>query len=307
MVLIALGWVYFQADWSGTWDGLTHSNYWWFLLGFVSFYISLPLRAWRWKILLANIGQDVPLSSLASIIFRAWTINSALPGRAGDLYSAYALKNERNLDSALTLGTVFSSRVLDLLTLVVLVAAVYFLGFQQVLPGVFGQLVSLAMALGALVALGVFGLAMWPKAAERFIPKRMKEAFARFSGAALGSFRNIPVLLTITTLLWALESVRLWCVMAAVSIMLPIPQVVFLALAAAILSTLPLSPGGLGTIDVLYRQFLPFVGVAPAIAGSITILDRIINYWFILVAGGLFFLWLKRPGVKSSALQGSTK
>ncbi len=305
VALLALYWVFSRTDWPETWQSLVQSNYWWFVLGFATFYLTLPLRAWRWQILLANVGVALPLGSLVSVIFRAWTINSALPGRAGDLYGAYALKIERDLDPSVTLGTVFCARVLDLLTLVVIVTAVYLLGFRQALPGAFGQLVGLAVGLGTIVVLLVVLLARWPGAAQRLIPQRLRAAFARFSQAALGSFQRGPLLLLITTMLWALEAVRLWCVMAAVGAMLPLVQVVFLALAAAILSTLPLSPGGLGTIDVLYRQFLPFAGVAPALAGGITILDRIINYWFILVAGGLYFLWLRRPRRQPGAKNGS--
>ncbi len=305
VAVLALYWVFSRTDWPETWHSLTQSNYWWFLLGFVTFYLTLPLRALRWRILLANVGVEMPLSTLASVIFRAWTINSALPGRAGDLYGAYALKTERDLDPSVTLGTVFCARVLDLLTLVVIVTAVYLLGFRQALPGSFGQLVGLAVGLGIVVVLSVVLLARWPQAARRLIPHRLRDAFTRFSAAAVGSFRQGPLLLAITTMLWALEAVRLWCVMAAVGAMLPFAQVVFLALAAAILSTLPLSPGGLGTIDVLYRQFLPYAGVAPALAGGITILDRIINYWFILVAGGLYFLWLRRPRRQAQTEEGN--
>lgn len=300
VALVALYWVFSRTDWPETWRSLADSNYWWFLLGFGLFYLTLPLRAWRWRILLDNVGVQMPLSVLTGVIFRAWTINAALPGRAGDLYSAYALKTERNLDASVTLGTVFCARVLDLLTLVVLVAAVYLLGFRQTLPGSFGQLVAVAVGLGFMLTLVVIMLARWPQAARRLIPRRLRDAFTRFAGAALGSYRRGPLLLGITTLLWALEAVRLWCVMAAVGVMLPAPQVVFLALAAAILSTLPLSPGGLGTIEVLYRQFLPYAGVPSELAGGIIILDRIINYWFILVAGGLYFLWLRRPLGKGS-------
>ena len=293
---LALYWVFARTDWGLTWQSLAQSNYWWFLLGFGTFYLTLPLRAWRWHLLLGNIGVALPLGTLASVIFRAWTINSALPGRAGDIYAAYALKTEHNLDASVTLGTVFCARVLDLLTLVALATTVYLLGFRETLPGSFGQLVEIAVGLGLLVVSVVVILTRWPGMAHRLMPGRLRDAFTRFSAAARGSFRQTPLLLAITTLLWGLEAVRLWYVMAAVGAMLPFAQVVFLALAAAILSTLPLSPGGLGTIDLLYRQFLPYAGIAPALAGGITILDRIINYWFILVAGGLFFLWVRRPG-----------
>jgi len=292
---VALYWAFFHADWSGLGAALRASDYRWFILGFGLFYLSLPLRAWRWRILLANVGVTVPLPVLMGVIFRSWTVNCALPGRAGDIYGAYALRTERGLDPAVTLGTVFTARVLDLLTLVVLVATVYLAGFRETLPGAFGRLVALAVGLGAVVSVVVPLLRLWPAPARRLLPRRLHDGFARFGDTAWTSCRRAPHLLAITLALWLLEAVRLWCVVAAVGAMLPVVEVVFLALAAAILSTLPLSPGGLGTIDVLYREFLPFAGVPAGLAGGITVLDRIINYWFILVAGGLFFLWTRRP------------
>ncbi len=290
MAVVALYWVCTRIDLRETWQYLSRSHLSWFLIGFGSFYLSLPLRAWRWQMLYANLGQQVPLSVLMSAIFRAWTVNCALPGRAGDLYSAYVLRTERGQDVAETLGTIFSARVLDLLTLIVLVAGVFHLRFQQELPPIFGTLVYLALGLGVAVVVGVLLLSRFRRLGDRLLPQRFVVAYGRFADATFGSVKRVPVLLLVTLALWFLEAFRFWCVLGAIGAPRPLAQVIFLALAAAVLTTLPVTPGGLGTVEALYQQFLPHVGITTSAAASATILDRTINYWFILVAGGIYFL-----------------
>jgi uncharacterized protein (TIRG00374 family) len=101
--------------------------------------------------------------------------------------------------------------------------------------------------------------------------------------------------------LWVLEAFRLWCVLGALDAPRPLGLTAFLALAAAVLTTLPVTPGGLGTVEAFYQQFLPLLGVSANAAASVAILDRSINYWIILVAGGLFFLFKKGIGGLRSA------
>jgi uncharacterized protein (TIRG00374 family) len=290
IALVALYWVYTRIDPGQTWLVLRKSNYAWFLLGFAAFYLSLPLRAWRWQLLLGNLGLHAPLAVLMSVIFRAWTVNCALPGRAGDLYSAYVLRRERDLDLARTLGTIFCSRVLDLLVLVVTVAFVFNLRFRRELPPSYATLIDLALGLGALVVVIVVALHKLRGLGGRRVPYRLASLYHRFSDAVFGSIRNVPVLVLITLVLWLLEAFRLWCVLGAIGAPRAAMPVVFLALAAAVLTTLPVTPGGLGTVEALYQRFLPTLGIATSAAASAAILDRMINYWFILIAGALYFL-----------------
>jgi uncharacterized protein (TIRG00374 family) len=290
IALLAFYWVSTRIDLRQTWQHLLDSNYAWFFCGFGAFYLSLPLRAWRWQLLLANLGTRVPLARLMSVIFRAWTVNCALPGRAGDLYGAYVLHAEHGLEGTKTLGTIFSARVLDLLTLIVLVALMFILNFQQQFPPVFGRLIVSALGLGVLVTVGLLGLHKLRGATARLLPQRLVSLYERFLQATFASLRNVPVLVLITLALWLLEAFRLWCVLGAIGAPRPLAPVMFLALAAAVLTTLPITPGGLGTVEALYQQFLPHLGVSASAAASVAILDRIINYWFILVAGALYFI-----------------
>ncbi len=297
VALLAFYWISTRIDLRQTWRHLLGTNYAWFFLGFGAFYFSLPLRARRWQMLLGNLGTRVPVPGLMSVIFRAWTVNCTIPGRAGDLYGAYVLHAERGLEGTRSLGTIFSARVLDLLTLVVLVALMFVLNFQQPFPAVFGRLVVSALGLGILVTLGLLGLQRLRVPVARLLPRRLVGLYERFMQATFASLRHVPALVLITLALWLLEALRLWCVLGAIGAPRPLAPVTFLALAAAVLTTLPITPGGLGTVEALYQQFLPHLGISASAAASAAILDRIINYWFILVAGALYFV-LRREKIR---------
>jgi uncharacterized protein (TIRG00374 family) len=143
------------------------------------------------------------------------------------------------------------------------------------------------------VVVGFLLLCKFGVITDKILPTRLASAYSRFAAAALGSVKKVPVLLVITFSLWFVEAFRLWCVLAAVGAPRPLAQVIFLALAAAVLTTLPITPSGLGTVEALYQEFLPHTGITTSAAASAAILDRTINYWFILVVGGLYVLFMR--------------
>src|SRR5918911_4053981 len=59
LALVALYLVYRQLlglDWGEVWASVQGANVWLFALAFAVFYCSFPVRALRWKALLANVG-----------------------------------------------------------------------------------------------------------------------------------------------------------------------------------------------------------------------------------------------------------
>lgn len=282
-----------HLDLREAWAGIRAADWRWFLLGFGLFYLSLPLRAWRWQLLLANAGDRVGLGLLTRTVFRAWFVNCALPGRGGDLYSAYLLRREAGLGLVRTGGTIFISRVLDLLTLVALLAWVFIAGFREQLAGGVAQLVYAGLILGGVLVAGLVALALLRRPLARRLPERYAIYLENFSHGLFGSLGKLPLLLLSTIALWLLEVARLGCVLAAVGAVTAPDRVAFLALAAAILTTLPLTPGGLGTVEALFAELFPRLGIPAAAGGSAIFLDRFINYWFILLAGLVYAVWTR--------------
>jgi hypothetical protein len=70
--------------------------------------------------------------------------------------------------------------------------------------------------------------------------------------------------------------------------------VIFIALASSLLTTLPFTPGGIGLVEGAVVGVLKLFGVDDNTAISIALLDRLINYWSIVIGGFIVYLLSRR-------------
>jgi len=141
-------------------------------------------------------------------------------------------------------------------------------------------------------------------ALRRWVPERFRGIYDHFLEGTLLSLRarRLPLLLGQTILVWVLESVRFYCVLLAFPerITLGLPVIVFIALASSLLTTLPITPAGRGAVEAMFvwvlPLFLPDMDPTPArtIGFALGTLDTAINYWSIVVLGGIAFLVSKK-------------
>ena len=78
-------------------------------------------------------------------------------------------------------------------------------------------------------------------------------------------------------------------VIYALGIDIPLPVVIFVALLSSFLTSVPLTPAGLGVVEFAVAGVLVFLGYGINISASIAILDRLINYASLLVAGSIVY------------------
>ncbi len=283
-----------RADPSSTWQHVRSANWAWVIAGFVFFYASIPARGWRWHILLKRAGSHVGVVALMGTIYRAWTINCVLPSRSGDVFAALTLKTERGLSASHVLGTILAARVLDVGTLVTMVLALFLIWTSDRGDELFSIVGGSAALLGLVLLVGLTVLRRSPQSLVRFLPQWAERRYREFQGSTFRALRQPSAVLGLSVVLWLLECVRLWCVLAAFDAPRPIVEVGFFALAAAVLTGLPITPGGLGTVELFYQQALPLIGVEPTVATAVALVDRALNYWFILITGGVVLLWRRR-------------
>jgi uncharacterized protein (TIRG00374 family) len=101
-------------------------------------------------------------------------------------------------------------------------------------------------------------------------------------------------MLGFTLAIWLFEAGRLFFVTRALNAdEVTISAVIFIALLSSLLTTLPLTPGGMGVVEgaVVFSMTL-FVD-DHNLAVSIALMDRLINYWS-LVVGGLILYFVSR-------------
>jgi uncharacterized membrane protein YbhN (UPF0104 family) len=256
------------------------------------FYVSFPVRALRWRALLQNTGQaGLPsLARLTRMLVLGSFANSVSVAQLGDLYRGYLLKQEAQVSLPMTLGTILAERLVDLVTLVALLSGAALTVYSGRLPrqGVDALLGGLALALA-----GMLGLLLLPRSrrvAERVLPVRWHPAYDRFEHGAVRSLRRIPLLITYSVFGWLIEGATLLLLAAAVGVDLSISAALVAGLVASLLSVEPLTPGGLGVTEPGIVLVLTSLGVAAAPASAIALLNRLVNYASLALAGGVLYV-----------------
>ena len=280
------------------WANIQRTNLPLYFLAIAVYYSSFAARGYRWRRLLHNAQVDwstIPrVRDLAEIIYLSWFANCVVPAKLGDLYRGYLLKKESRISFSLSMGTVVAERLLDFVVLVTLMGVAGLVSYRGRLPQQIIQLLSIAFAGVLAVIVGLFALRRFGDFIGNLLPGRAGDLYSRFSGAMLLSFQRFPELMTYTILAWACESARVLFVIMALGVSLPMSMVIFLGLLAALLTTLPLTPGGLGFAEAGLTGVLILYGVDKDVAGSIALLDRTISYLSLLVGGFVVYVLSKK-------------
>jgi uncharacterized protein (TIRG00374 family) len=298
-----------EVDVAGIWERIRMANPLLLLLGLLVYYLVFPVRALRWRRLLRNAGfrgrHGVRLPSvwgLSEIIFLSWFANCVVPAKLGDLYRAYLLRANAGVSFSQTMGTVLAERIIDLLALFSLMVAAASLAFGQALPAEVVLLMQLGLGLAVIVLIGLLAMRNLRPVLLGVLPRRLHAQYRRFEDGTLHSFRTLPSVVALTGLAWVGEITRLTLVTSALGVTGVAPSVlVFVALAAALATTLPVTPAGLGVAEgTIVGIFLlaARAGLAPGVdqhtAASIAIVDRSISYWSLVVFGFIGYLLSRR-------------
>jgi uncharacterized protein (TIRG00374 family) len=293
-----------QIDVTGILDRVSQANPLLMVAAVLAFYATFPIRALRWRRLLANASRKSTfnISELTEIIFLGWFANCIVPAKLGDAYRAYLLKLNASVSFSTTVGTILAERIIDVVVLFLLMLAATGLSFGRALPPQILVLLQVCCALVVLVVVGLLSMRRLRPLIERVLPKRLHPQYRRFERGTLGSFRGLPVLVALSLAAWGGEVARLYLVTLSLGLVgIPQSVIIFIALASALATTLPLTPAGLGFAEsAIVGVFLlaAGAGLAPGVddhaAASIALLDRAISYWSLIAVGLVVYPLSKR-------------
>lgn len=289
------------------WANMRSINPWLYGAGFAIFYGTFPLRAWRWRIILRSAGFEVDtpqargnwssIARLSEFLGLSWFANCVVPAKLGDAYRGYLLKKNGNASFSRTLGTIFAERVADMLVLFGLLVVSGLLVFRGKMNQTVEYLFIVGIVLTIILIIGLMSMRYLSPFIKRTLPSRFQDFYARFEEGTLASFRPrlLPGLIGITALVWLGESLRLYFVIEAMGgLNLSLPMIMFVALASSLLTAVPALPGGLGLVELGIIGVLTLFNVSSATSASVALLDRVINYWSIVILGFILYLVSKR-------------
>jgi uncharacterized protein (TIRG00374 family) len=259
------------------------------------YYLSFPVRAIRWARLLREGGTRIFGRDLLEILLLGWFVNCLVPAKLGDLYRSYLVKRRFGISLSRTVGVVVAERLLDLLVVFGLLVVDGYVAFGRTILPDLNILYVTGAALGFLIVLGLVVLyAIGPRLA-RFFPTEVRRIGRLFREGVLHSFRALPVAGPLTLLVWVLEASRLWLVLFALGLYLPPSQVIFVAVASSLLTTVPLTPAGFGFVEIAMVYVLTTgFGLAQNDAVAVAVLDRAVSVFSVIVVGGVLYLRTQR-------------
>jgi len=249
---------------------ILHARARWLTISFVTAILALVIRALRWQYLLEPLGHASFSNS-----FRATAVgfaaSSILPARAGEVIRPYFLARHERMTATGAFATIILERVLDVLTVLVLLASSVFVfnrGIGATNPTAFAAMKwAGAFALGgAIVALVVmFFLAgdpgrigRWMARLEQRMPSklagmigRVAEKFSRGLGAVRRPGRLFVALLW-SFPLWLTIAAGQWAVAVAFHVDVPFTGS-FLLIALLVIGVAVPTPGAIGGFHEAFR------------------------------------------------------
>src|SRR5258708_3705414 len=283
-----------------TWAAMSHANPIFFLTAFIVYYLSFGIRAWRWRILLENVGYNKEHGVLlpgfwkrVEMIYISFFANAVVPAKLGDLYRAYLLRQEIGVSTTRSFGTVLAERLLDLIVLLLIFIPAIIISLRDNLPSQLRLSLEILLVVFVLGIVGLFVLRLAREPIARLVPARFRGYYYHFQEGTLGSFRRLSTLAGLTIGVWVCEALRFFFVAVSLNLIGGnlvhiLTAAIFIGLGEALLTAIPTTGGGIGLVEggmvAMIALFYQGQNAANLTAAAI-LLDRTISLFSILLIG----------------------
>jgi uncharacterized protein (TIRG00374 family) len=164
--------------------------------------------------------------------------------------------------------------------------------FHGSLPTEAIQALAAGLVLATTGVLGLLSMRRLRGVVQRVLPKRLHAHYARLEHGVVGSFRRrLPLLFACSAIGWVIEGATIYVTAAAVGTPVSAASALVVALVASLLTTVPITPSGLGFTEAGMVIMLQWLGLDASTASAVTLLFRLINYWSIVVFGFVLYVF----------------
>lgn len=274
------------------------------LSGAIGVYLgTILLRAlrWRWMLVVAGAGTIPgttvpPARYVTAVLMVSWFFNCILPAKLGDAYRIYRVKMDDGIRYSIGFGTVLTERLIDLIVLVLMLTTSALFAFHGNLPSDATNTLYVGVGLSAMAVVSLVFIWILRDHIEGRLPWRFRNQWATLHQSVFVNLRKPLVPVVMSIIIWSMEASRVYLVAKALNVHISFELAIFVGLMAALLTTLPFTPAGLGVVEVATVSVLKLVDVPVDLAGSVSLLDRLITYWGLIAVGALVYLYLLKWG-----------
>ena len=292
------------------WLSLRTAHYLWILPGVAVYFFGVWARTWRWHYMLRSV-KSVSLPRLFPVVCIGYMGNNIYPARAGELLRAYVLRRREAISVSASLATIIVERIFDGLVMLLFV----FIGLPLApIPSGWRSLV-VVFSLLFVGALGLFFIiaaspqrsqALYNWLIDRLLPQRFRGSLRGIADRfleglhCLRSGRDVAMIFATSIVVWLAETVKYWFVMHAFNFAVPFYVLMLMNGVVNLATTIPSSPGYVGTFDAPGIEVLDTFGVNRDIATAYTLVLHF-ALWLPITLLGAYYMW--RESVTREELQ----
>ncbi len=305
-IAISLVFVYFafrKVDFDVVLQTLLRANYLWLLPAFAAMLLSHLLRAVRWHYICEPI-KPIKIGPLFSALMVGYAANNIFPLRLGEFVRAYVIGKSQNISKTSSFATIIVDRLLDILSLLLLMAvSVYFLPNRDTDGGIFalvrrGGYVITAGTVSVIVLM-VFLMQKTEATLNLFrkiMPAKVFAAIDKFVRSFLDGFlvfkkaEHYLVIIVLSVSVWLLYALTVYFSFFAFNFHLGFGASLVVLVIISLGLMIPSSPGFIGTYHWFCKASLGIYGISGNAAISFAVISHAMNTIPFTVIG-LSYFW----------------
>ena len=246
------------------------------------------LRGWRYNRILLGLNYRVGVIFSTACVFVSQTVNLIVPARLGDFVRIFILKHDYKATYSEGISSLVVERVFDIVAIAVLGAASLF--FIPNIPGWLNVYISimiviLAVAFAFFIFLIFVGELTTTNKYVRYILTMLDE----IRRASL-SLRSILILGISSLIIWMLDILVCYSVATMFEQQIPFAVIVLAIVLGNLVKAVPITPGGIGTYELIVSATFAITGVSPGVAFLIAVVDDLIKN-LVTLAGGVVSIY----------------
>lgn len=292
-----LWWMYRDTDWAELRRCVLHEMKWgWMALSLLFGILPQTLRAWRWRMALAPLGERPRTRTCVDAIFLSYASSLVIP-RVGEVTRCGTLKTCDGTSFTRSLGTVVTERLVDSLVMLLLTALAFFLQLPVFvrfldatgtdLTGFFHRFTTtgyLVTAVCLLAALGLGATLLWRFSVFSKGRDMMRNLWAGI--VSLRGVKNLPLYLFYSVAIWVAYYLHFYIAFFCFDFTSSIdPIAAFLIFCVGSFAVLVPTPNGAGPWHFAVKTMLVLYGVAEAPAVMFALVVHTIQTALVVLLG----------------------
>ena len=255
------------------------------ILGGLAHYATYLVRGIRWRRCLIHLPVKAGSGKFALLVFFYNFVDNLVPAKLGDIYAAHLARINFKIRRSAAMGSIVFLRMIDAWIILVLASLASWILFSDHLP----QAVTWSLIGGGIIAVGATSIMLvfflFKKRLPAWIPDKVQQMIQAFHTGMWPRPKELVPIAALTFIIWALEAIWMYCLVLAFNLQIGLAEAIFLTMIPLLASAFPFTPSGAGVVEITLYSCLRVIGMTAPIAGSLTVVNRFIDYWLHIALG----------------------